>query len=301
MAATAPKTGPKTLYKVREAIEKTGDKKGASIVAIKNYILATWPDTNPSQLKSHLKKAIEKGFEQGLFKRPKSSEAQGPGLSGSIMLNKEFIAAEAKTKVAKEKLAEKKAEKKTTTTVKKTAKKDKSPSRSKSRSSSQSPAKKPVKKAAKAANPKTTKTDTKSKSKAKSPKKAPKAMAAKKKILQSKVCDENQNKVLLKNVEDLRAMYYREIKQLMVYAEYNTQKAKQKRSLSILKKLVDREANLLLHGAWSYTDKQLEFFTSMLVILFKETGYWVLYPEGSYKQYMSTVTDMVMAVYTEPC
>merc|ERR1711988_1882652 len=161
---------PKTIDKVREAIERTGDKKGASVVAIKNYILATWPDTNPTQLKSHLKKAIEKGFEKGLFKRSKTSEVQGPGLTGSIMLNKDFIAAEAKAKASKEKLAEKKAEKKekASTTVKKTSKKA---------------AKKTAEKTAK---PKTTKTDAKSKSKAKSPKKSPKAMAAKKKILQSK-------------------------------------------------------------------------------------------------------------------
>merc|ERR1712038_2204344 len=136
-------SAPKTIDKVREAIERTGDKKGASVVAIKNYILATWPDTNPTQLKSHLKKAIEKGFEKGLFKRSKTSEVQGPGLTGSIMLNKDFIAAEAKAKASK-------------------------------------------KTAEKSAKPKTTKTDAKSKSKAKSPKKAPKAMAAKKKILQSK-------------------------------------------------------------------------------------------------------------------
>merc|ERR1712038_462653 len=186
-------SAPKTIDKVREAIERTGDKKGASVVAIKNYILATWPDTNPTQLKSHLKKAIEKGFEKGLFKRSKTSEVQGPGLTGSIMLNKDFIAAEAKAKASKEKLAEKKAEKKekASTTVKKTSKKEKSAnrskSRSKSRSSSQSPVKKATKKTAeKTAKPKTTKTDAKSKSKAKSPKKAPKAMAAKKKILQSK-------------------------------------------------------------------------------------------------------------------
>merc|ERR1712142_1317144 len=184
MAAAPPKTGPKTIDKVREAIDTIEDKKGASVIAIKSYIMSTWPETNPSQLKNNLKKAIEKGFETGLFKRSKNSEVQGPGLSGRILLNKDFLAAEAKAKASKEKLAEKKAkeaekkgekkaekstEKKSEKkTEKKTAKRDKSASRSKSRSksrsqsrgSSQSPPRKTAKKTTKkTAKPKT---DTKS-------------------------------------------------------------------------------------------------------------------------------------------
>jgi len=188
MAASAPNT----LNKVREAIERAGDKKGTSVVAIKNYIVATWPESDNAQLKNHLKKAIEKGFQLEMFKRPKNSEVIGPSLQGRIMINKDFVAAEDKAKKAKEKAAEKKS----AAAEKKKEKKDKSPTRSSSqsppkkkkakspaRSSSQSPPKKAVakskpKKAAEKAKP--------IKSKAKSPKKAPKAVAAKKKILQSK-------------------------------------------------------------------------------------------------------------------
>lgn len=73
----APKASPKTLDMVIEAIRKLEDRKGASVVAIKNYILTTYPEKDPAHVKSSLKKAIQKGFEEELLVRPKSSEVQG--------------------------------------------------------------------------------------------------------------------------------------------------------------------------------------------------------------------------------
>lgn len=181
MADTATKpapAGPKTIDMVRQAIEDLNDKKGASVISIKSYILKTWPDVNPNLLKSRLKKAVEKGFEQGLFVRPAKADTQGPGLTGRIKINKDHVAAEEKAKKAKAKATTKKA----VTAEKPT----KSPSKAKAVKKA-AVAKSPGKKLVKA---KKTDADAKTKAKAKSKaspkKKAVKPVTAKQKLLQSK-------------------------------------------------------------------------------------------------------------------
>ena len=77
MADKAPGKPKTTLDMVIEAIQKTGDRKGTSVQAIKSYILTQYPNVNPNMLKTRLRKALEKGFNLGFLVRPKKTEAQG--------------------------------------------------------------------------------------------------------------------------------------------------------------------------------------------------------------------------------
>ena len=72
-----PSTNPTTLAMVVEAIGALQDRKGASIQAIKGYILDKYPTVDPATMKSRLKKAIQKGIDNGTIVRPKSSEEAG--------------------------------------------------------------------------------------------------------------------------------------------------------------------------------------------------------------------------------
>lgn len=73
----ATSQGPKTVDMVVDAITTLNDRKGASIQAIKAFILEKHPTIDPVRLKSMLKKAIKKGMESGVIVRPKSSDASG--------------------------------------------------------------------------------------------------------------------------------------------------------------------------------------------------------------------------------
>lgn len=80
-AAAKPKakkvsTGPKTTDMVVEAIAALNDRKGASVPAIKKYIVEKYA-ADPSMLKHRLKKALEKGIESGQIVRPKGAEETG--------------------------------------------------------------------------------------------------------------------------------------------------------------------------------------------------------------------------------
>ena len=76
-APKAKASGPKTLDILIHALKDLDERKGVTIPAIKNYMLTNYPDRDPLKVKSSLKKAIEKGFDDELLVRPKSSEAAG--------------------------------------------------------------------------------------------------------------------------------------------------------------------------------------------------------------------------------
>ena len=69
--------GPKMYDMAIAAIRNTEDKKGASVTSIKNYIIENHPTVDQTKLKFRLRKALEKGMEEGIFTRPKSMEDKG--------------------------------------------------------------------------------------------------------------------------------------------------------------------------------------------------------------------------------
>ena len=79
---------PKSLDMVINAIVAINDKKGASIQAIKTYILAHYPTIDPSRLGSRLKNAIPKGLDEGLLVRPKNSETAGMRYGSCVLCGK---------------------------------------------------------------------------------------------------------------------------------------------------------------------------------------------------------------------
>ncbi|XP_005053381.1 PREDICTED: histone H1oo isoform X2 [Ficedula albicollis] len=68
---------PPTLQMVKEALRAHDEKKGASVVAIKRFILAKYPSVDPIRLKYLLKQALSKGLSCGELVRPHNSSAVG--------------------------------------------------------------------------------------------------------------------------------------------------------------------------------------------------------------------------------
>ncbi|XP_056193756.1 histone H1.8 [Falco biarmicus] len=68
---------PSTLHMVTEALQAQDERKGASIVAIKRFILAKYPTVDPGHLGDLLKQALSKGLSCGDLVRPHNSSAMG--------------------------------------------------------------------------------------------------------------------------------------------------------------------------------------------------------------------------------
>lgn len=68
---------PPTLQMVKEALRAHDEKKGASVVAIKRFILAKYPTVDPIRLKYLLKQALSKGLSCGDLVRPHNSSSVG--------------------------------------------------------------------------------------------------------------------------------------------------------------------------------------------------------------------------------
>lgn len=106
---------PKTMDMIVEAIKTLKDRKGASVQAIKSYILSHYSSVSPTHLTSSLRRAIKTGTESGLLLRPKDSGANG--VSGRLKIGK--LPEKPKKKPAVKKTTPKKK------SVKKPVKKDK--------------------------------------------------------------------------------------------------------------------------------------------------------------------------------
>ncbi|XP_075570679.1 histone H1.8 [Pelecanus crispus] len=68
---------PPTLHMVIEALQAQDQRKGASVIAIKRFILAKYPAVDPIRLKYLLKQALSKGLSRGDLVRPHNSSAMG--------------------------------------------------------------------------------------------------------------------------------------------------------------------------------------------------------------------------------
>ncbi|KAM6197467.1 histone H1.8 [Sarcoramphus papa] len=68
---------PSTLHMVIEALRAHDERKGASVIAIKRFILAKYPAVDPIRLKYLLKQALSKGLSRGDLVRPHNSSAMG--------------------------------------------------------------------------------------------------------------------------------------------------------------------------------------------------------------------------------
>ncbi|XP_055562522.1 LOW QUALITY PROTEIN: histone H1.8 [Falco cherrug] len=68
---------PSTLHMVTEALQAQDERKGASIVATKRFILAKYPTVDPGHLGDLLKQALSKGLSCGDLVRPHNSSAMG--------------------------------------------------------------------------------------------------------------------------------------------------------------------------------------------------------------------------------
>eukprot|EP00057_Strongylocentrotus_purpuratus_P031542 XP_784934.1 PREDICTED: histone H1-delta-like [Strongylocentrotus purpuratus] len=100
---------PKYYDMLVEAIKALDEKKGASVIAIKHWIIQTYPELEQSRMKNLLRMAIKRGVDSGAIVRPKKSEAMGAALTGRYKLGKPpkpaKKAAEKKKKVEKKKAA----------------------------------------------------------------------------------------------------------------------------------------------------------------------------------------------------
>lgn len=68
---------PSTLHMVLEALQAQDGKKGASVVAIKRFILTKYPAVDPVRIKYLLKRALATGLSRGVLVRPQNSSALG--------------------------------------------------------------------------------------------------------------------------------------------------------------------------------------------------------------------------------
>ncbi|XP_071486391.1 uncharacterized protein [Diadema antillarum] len=78
---------PKYIDMVVDAIKQLDEKKGASVIAVKQWIMQTYPEIDQARLKGQLKMAITKGVASGIIVRPKKSEGMGT-LTGRYKLGK---------------------------------------------------------------------------------------------------------------------------------------------------------------------------------------------------------------------
>ncbi|CAN8186335.1 unnamed protein product [Coccothraustes coccothraustes] len=79
---------PPTLQMVKEALRAHDEKKGASVVAIKRFILTKYPSVDPIRLKYLLKQALSKGLSCGDLVRPQKSTAVGATGTFKLALKK---------------------------------------------------------------------------------------------------------------------------------------------------------------------------------------------------------------------
>nr|AAB48830.1 cleavage stage histone H1 [Psammechinus miliaris] len=79
---------PKYNDMLIEALKALDEKKGASVIAIKHWIIQTYPEVNQTRMKNLLRMAIKRGVESGLIVRPKKSEGMGAALTGRFKLGK---------------------------------------------------------------------------------------------------------------------------------------------------------------------------------------------------------------------
>ncbi|XP_056384294.1 protein B4 isoform X3 [Hyla sarda] len=68
---------PPTLTMVVEVLKKNPERKGTSVPAIRNHILAAHPTVDAIRLKFLLRSALNKGIEKGILIRPPNSNATG--------------------------------------------------------------------------------------------------------------------------------------------------------------------------------------------------------------------------------
>uniref|UniRef100_A0A8C5X9B3 H15 domain-containing protein n=1 Tax=Malurus cyaneus samueli TaxID=2593467 RepID=A0A8C5X9B3_9PASS len=80
---------PPTLQMVKEALRAHDEKKGASVIAIKRFILAKYPSVDPIRLKYLLKQALSKGLSCGDLVRPHNSSAVGA--TGTFKVSRELL------------------------------------------------------------------------------------------------------------------------------------------------------------------------------------------------------------------
>ncbi|XP_023790818.1 histone H1oo isoform X2 [Cyanistes caeruleus] len=79
---------PPTLQMIKEALRAHDEKKGASVVAIKRFILAKYPTVDPIRLKYMLKQGLSKGLSCGDLVRPHNSSAVGATGTFKLALKK---------------------------------------------------------------------------------------------------------------------------------------------------------------------------------------------------------------------
>lgn len=70
---------PPTLQMVKEALQALDEKKGASAIAIRRFILAKYPTVDSIRLKYLLKRALSKGLSCGDLVRHNSSSVGATG------------------------------------------------------------------------------------------------------------------------------------------------------------------------------------------------------------------------------
>lgn len=119
MKATASTSQPSFMDMVLEAIKANEEKKGASVPFIRNYIAETYRTVDPNMMKFRLRKALDKGLDNGNIIRPKNSE-EAKGMTGRFKLNKIKEPKKEKKSIpeAKEKVAKKKTKKEETKAIK---------------------------------------------------------------------------------------------------------------------------------------------------------------------------------------